>query len=267
MKKDWTSKLKEVRNSKKLTLEFCAKEINIPIEFLSYLESANFKKLPPPVFTKFHIDNYFKYLGLNPEKCLIEYEKFLIKNDQKNNKKKLKRDKKDLLKKRHLLTFYAFFFSLSLLLIYFFLIGNEDFQFEKTHSDQIVMELENDPAIKNNFSISEEKKEKQDIINENNNFLENPITIDFPLKINLEIAGESLVIIEDKNEVILYELMQTGSYELIGNPPFEIRIGFAPAVKIALNNQEINLAKFTNKNSNSAALYTINGLDVKKIGN
>ena len=61
MKNDWISKIKEARNLKNLTLESCSKEINIPVEFLSNLETANFKKLPPPVFTKFHINNYFLY--------------------------------------------------------------------------------------------------------------------------------------------------------------------------------------------------------------
>ena len=58
MKNDWISKIKEARNLKNLTLESCSKEINIPVEFLSNLETANFKKLPPPVFTKFHINNW-----------------------------------------------------------------------------------------------------------------------------------------------------------------------------------------------------------------
>ena len=267
MKNDWISKIKEARNLKNLTLESCSKEINIPVEFLSNLETANFKKLPPPVFTKFHINNYFLYLGLNPEDCLIEYENFLTTNDKKNSEKELKKEKQDLLKRRYLSLVYVLGFSISIVFIYFFLFGFENSRDENATSDQILMEFENDPAIKNNFSINAEKKEEPDIIQENNNFLENPITIDFPLKINIEIDGESMVIIEDKNEVILYELMQTGSYELIGNPPFEIRIGFAPAVKIFLNNQEINLAKFINKNSNSAAFYTIDGLDVEKIRN
>ena len=267
MKNDWISKIKEARNLKNLTLESCSKEINIPVEFLSNLETANFKKLPPPVFTKFHINNYFLYLDLNPEDCLIEYENFLTTNDQKNSEKELKKEKQDLLKRRYLSLVYVFGFSISIVFIYFFLFGFENSRDENATTDQILMEFENDPAIKNNFSINAEKKDEPDIIQENNNFLENPITIDFPLKINIEIDGESMVIIEDKNEVILYELMQTGSYELIGNPPFEIRIGFAPAVKIFLNNQEINLAKFINKNSNSAAFYTIDGLDVEKIRN
>ena len=49
MKTNWVSNLKEVRNSKNLTLDSCSKETNVPVDFLVNLESGNFKKLPPAV--------------------------------------------------------------------------------------------------------------------------------------------------------------------------------------------------------------------------
>ena len=47
MKTNWVSNLKEVRNSKNLTLDSCSKETNVPVDFLVNLESGNFKNLPP----------------------------------------------------------------------------------------------------------------------------------------------------------------------------------------------------------------------------
>ena len=77
MKTNWVSNLKEVRNSKNLTLDSCSKETNVPVDFLVNLESGNFKKLPPAVFTKFHIKRYFVFLGLDPSSCLADYEEFI----------------------------------------------------------------------------------------------------------------------------------------------------------------------------------------------
>ena len=102
-------------------------------------------------------------------------------------------------------------------------------------------------------------------IEEDVDLIENPFILDFPLKINIEVIGESWIILEDANEMKLYELMQTGAYELIGNPPFKVNIGYSPAVKMSINNKEIDLKKFINKSSNSAAFYTIDGENIEKI--
>ena len=102
-------------------------------------------------------------------------------------------------------------------------------------------------------------------IEEDVDSIENSFILDFPLKINIEVIGESWIILEDENEMILYELMQTGAYELIGNPPLKVNIGYAPAVKISIDNKEIDLKKFINKSSNSAAFYTMDGENFEKI--
>ena len=96
---------------------------------------------------------------------------------------------------------------------------------------------------------------------------ENLSLIDIPLKINLEIKGESWIVLEDKNERMLYELMQTGSYELRGSPPFTFKVGYAPAVEIFIDGDKINFNNFINKSSNYAAFYTMNGKDVEKVRN
>ena len=96
---------------------------------------------------------------------------------------------------------------------------------------------------------------------------ENLNLIDIPLKINLEIKGESWIVLEDKNERMLYELMQTGSYELMGSPPFTFKVGYAPAVEIFIDGNKINFNNFINKSSNYAAFYTMNGKDVEKVRN
>ena len=87
MKTNWVSNLKEVRNSKNLTLDSCSKETNVPVDFLVNLESGNFKKLPPAVFTKFHIKRYFVFLDLDPSSCLADYEEFISKQEKRIEKR------------------------------------------------------------------------------------------------------------------------------------------------------------------------------------
>ena len=66
MKKTWISEIKEVRKIKNLSLEEASKAINVPVAFLKNLEKEKFKKLPPAVFTKFHIKKYFCLLYTSP---------------------------------------------------------------------------------------------------------------------------------------------------------------------------------------------------------
>ena len=58
-------------------------------------------------------------------------------------------------------------------------------------------------------------------------------------KIEIVIEGESWVVVFDKNERLLYELMQTGSYELSGISPLRFKIGYAPATNLYIDDQKI----------------------------
>lgn len=269
MKRAWISNLKQVRNSKNLSLEYCSNSINVPIEFLINLEKGKFRKLPPAIYTKHHIKNYFYYLNLDPEECLLDYEDYLFKNSRKKNKKTEKIVKKRLEKKRNTYSIYLLVFVFTLTAVYFFSSKNKTTNNSLNIND---IEIPTDSNFTNeeNFLIenkvlTDDTKVNGIKIEEDVDLIENPFILDFPLKINIEVIGESWIILEDANEMKLYELMQTGAYELIGNPPFKVNIGYSPAVKISINNKEIDLKKFINKSSNSAAFYTIDGENIEKI--
>lgn len=275
MKTNWVSNLKEVRNSKNLTLDSCSKETNVPVDFLVNLESGNFKKLPPAVFTKFHIKRYFVFLDLDPSSCLADYEEFISKQEKRNRKKDLKVKEIQADKNRNLYKIYTGItvFIISVLAVIYLLLTDTENQ------DQFLVD-ETNKSIDKNDELSEtdlnlfeenniETFEASEISEASDEFIlqENLNLIDIPLKINLEIKGESWIVLEDKNERMLYELMQTGSYELRGSPPFTFKVGYAPAVEIFIDGNKINFNNFINKSSNYAAFYTMNGKDVEKVRN
>lgn len=269
MKDAWISNLKQVRNSKNLSLEHCSISINVPIEFLINLEKGKFRKLPPAIYTKHHIRNYFYYLNLDPEECLSDYEDYLFKNSRKKIKKSEKILKKRLEKKRNIFSFYSLVFVFGLIVVYFYFSNNKtpnisyDIKDIEIPSDSNLINEEK--FLTDDKVLIGEAKVNGIKIEEDVDSIENSFILDFPLKINIEVIGESWIILEDENEMILYELMQTGAYELIGNPPLKVNIGYAPAVKISIDNKEIDLKKFINKSSNSAAFYTMDGENFEKI--
>ncbi len=275
MKTNWVSNLKEVRNSKNLTLDLCSKETNVPVDFLVNLESGNFKKLPPAVFTKFHIKRYFVFLDLDPSSCLADYEEFISKQEKRNRKKDLKVKEIQADKNRNLYKIYTGItvFIISVLAVIYLLLTDTENQDQSLVDETNKSIDKNDELSETDLNLFEENNietfEASEISEASDEFIlqENLNLIDIPLKINLEIKGESWIVLEDKNERMLYELMQTGSYELRGSPPFTFKVGYAPAVEIFIDGNKINFNNFINKSSNYAAFYTMNGKDVEKVRN
>ena len=275
MKTNWVSNLKEVRNSKNLTLDSCSKETNVPVDFLVNLESGNFKKLPPAVFTKFHIKRYFVFLDLDPSSCLADYEEFISKQEKRNRKKDLKVKEIQADKNRNLYKIYTGItvFIISVLAVIYLLLTDTENQDQSLVDETTISTDKNDELSETDLNLFEENNIEtfgaSEISEASDEFIfqENLNLIDIPLKINLEIKGESWIVLEDKNERMLYELMQTGSYELRGSPPFTFKVGYAPAVEIFIDGNKINFNNFINKSSNYAAFYTMNGKDVEKVRN
>ena len=275
MKTNWVSNLKEVRNSKNLTLDSCSKETNVPVDFLINLESGNFKNLPPAVFTKFHIKRYFVFLDLDPSSCLDDYEEFISKQEKRNRKKDLKVKEIQADKNRNLYKIYTGItvFIISVLAVIYLLLTDTKNQDQSLVDETNKSIDKNDELSETDLNLFEENNietfEASEISEASDEFIlqENLNLIDIPLKINLEIKGESWIVLEDKNERMLYELMQTGSYELRGSPPFTFKVGYAPAVEIFIDGNKINFNNFINKSSNYAAFYTMNGKDVEKVRN
>ena len=275
MKTNWVSNLKEVRNSKNLTLDSCSKETNVPVDFLIKLESGNFKNLPPAVFTKFHIKRYFVFLDLDPSSCLDDYEEFISKQEKRNRKKDLKVKEIQADKNRNLYKIYTgiTILIISVLTAIYLLLADTENQEQSLIDEATISIDEDDEFNETDFNlfgeINIETSENSEISEASDEFIlqENLSLIDIPLKINLEIKGESWIVLEDKNERMLYELMQTGSYELRGSPPFIFKVGYAPAVEIFIDGNKINFNNFINKSSNYSAFNTMNVKDVEKVRN
>ena len=88
---------------------------------------------------------------------------------------------------------------------------------------------------------------------------------DFTRKIEIVIEGESWVVVFDKNERLLYELMQTGSYELSGISPLRFKIGYAPATNLYIDDQKISFSRAIKGASNYAHFWVNEANKVESI--
>ena len=254
MNSEWESQLKSVRSSKGLTLEQCSDITKIPISFLIALENRDFSSLPAKIYSEFHIKKYFSFLGINPSECLQEY---------KSSISELNFDEKDEDKKQEKNEYFSFLINFPYLVPSIFILSvfsliltinireTESFYDEKEFSKATEIETK-----KEEIALGSQKEKfpsgNPSIFNleEIDNVLEKPIKIE-PEKIKIVVSEESWIIIEEENDKnLIYELMQNEEREVLGYRPLIFKIGNPEATKIFINNKIINISKISKKDAN-----------------
>ncbi len=217
--------LAKFRAEKGISLHEISTKLNIPEKFLLAIEELNFDELPAPIFAKSQIKKYCSFYDLEP-------------------------------------------------------FGGDDQKKDVSYIENI----SDDQEIINDESVSETAIEKD--ANIPNNILENQIafdqdpdvpTIDIDFErddkkilsddnvseIEIIVQGESWVEIIDNEQILLFELLQTGLYEVTGYGPFKFKIGHSPSVKIYLNGKNIDFSETVSQYTDYAHFLFENGVVVE----
>ncbi len=274
----------EQLNTKILESELSIKEISdktkIPTKFIEAIEKADFKKLPAEIFAKSQIERLFKFLDIDPSEALKDYEEFIsppeIPSEEESsadtkfnfhnllNNLNLPSTSNSYLKYGGIL-----FISIILLVLMFALTDDEEIDTldneEKLNISES-LEIENQDLL---ISPSEEQLLNENQIKNdlflNDEIIEDLSPKDLTRKIEIVIEGESWVVVFDKNERLLYELMQTGSYELSGISPLRFKIGYAPATNLYIDDQKISFSRAIKGASNYAHFWVNEANKVESI--
>ncbi len=276
----WNEQLK----TKILESEFSIKEISdktkIPTKFIEAIEKADFKKLPAEIFAKSQIERLLKFFGIDSSEALRDYEEFIsppeISSESENleGKKSFYQnlfDNLNLLKINKSYLKYGTFFlaSVILLLLMFAITDDEEIDLlENRENDNKLesLEIENQDFLIG--SSEEELLDDNSLQNEliaNDEIKDDLSPKDLIRKIEIVIEGESWVVVFDKNERLLYELMQTGSYELSGISPLRFKIGYAPATNLYIDDQKISFSRAIKGASNYAHFWVNEANKVESI--
>tara|TARA_Y100000991_G_C21716258_1_gene240150 strand:- start:75 stop:518 length:444 start_codon:yes stop_codon:yes gene_type:complete len=127
----------------------------------------------------------------------------------------------------------------------------ENFYDEKEFSKAIEIETKKEEVV---FESQKEKFSLENplILNieEIDNVLEKPLKIE-PDSIKIVVSEESWIIIEEENDKnLIYELMQNEEREVLGYRPLIFKIGNPEATKIFINNKIINISRISKKDAN-----------------
>ena len=276
----WNEQLK----TKILESEFSIKEISdktkIPTKFIEAIEKADFRKLPAEIFAKSQIERLFKFLGIDPSEALKDYEEFISPPEILSEEKSLEDTNFNFQKllddfnlpsvsNSYLKYGGILIVSIVLLVLMFAITDDEEtdtLEIEEIEKVIEPLEIEDQDSM---ISSSEEELFKENQI-KNDSFLNDEIIDDLSTdnlirKIEIVIEGESWVVVFDKNERLLYELMQTGSYELSGISPLRFKIGYAPATNLYIDDQKISFSRAIKGASNYAHFWVNEANKVESI--
>jgi len=274
----------EQLNTKILESELSIKEISdktkIPTKFIEAIEKADFKKLPAEIFAKSQIERLFKFLDIDPSEALKDYEEFISPPEipsEEESSADTKFNFHNLLNNLNLPSVSnsylkyggILFISIILLVLMFALTDDEEIDTldneEKLNISES-LEIENQDLL---ISPSEEQLLNENQIKNdlflNDEIIEDLSPKDLTRKIEIVIEGESWVVVFDKNERLLYELMQTGSYELSGISPLRFKIGYAPATNLYIDDQKISFSRAIKGASNYAHFWVNEANKVESI--
>ena len=266
----WNEQLK----TKILESEFSIKEISdqtkIPTKFIEAIEKADFRKLPAEIFAKSQIERLFKFLGIDPSEALKDYEAFIsppeiLSEDEitedKNSTYQNFLNNLNFPKINNPFFKYGIILLISIFLIMLMFAITDNEEEDPLENIEIKnttepLEIENQDPLLTQLEAElfyENEGINNQLASEENLKDVSPKVI--TRKIEIVITGESWVEVFDKNERLIFELLQTGSYELSGISPLRFKIGYAPATDLYIDDQKVSLSGTIKGASNTAHFW------------
>ena len=278
------SDLAKFRAEKGISLHEISTKLNIPEKFLLAIEELNFDELPAPIFAKSQIKKYCSFYDQEPSIILEKYEKFLkeknISNeneDQESSENFFSNFVSKLLERKIAILSIIIF---SLIILSYLIFGGDDQKKDVSSIENISEDQEIiDDKLVTDSSIGKDGNILNKILEDQIVFDQDPdvptIDIDFEeddkkilpdnnvSEIEILVQGESWVEIIDDEQILLFELLQTGLYEVTGYGPFKFKIGHSPSVKIYLNGKNIDFSETVSQYTDYAHFLFENGVVVE----
>ena len=276
----WNEQLKTKILESELSIKEISDKTKIPSKFIEAIQKADFKKLPAEIFARSQINRLFKFLGIDPSEALKDYEEFISPLEISSEDEPLADTNskfQNFLDNLNLSSFGKTYFkygiiliiSIILLILMFAITDDEEIDssesIEKEKSLES-LEIENQDLLigSSEEELFNENQTKKDLFS-NKEIIDDLSQKDLSRKIEILIEGESWVVVFDKNERLLYELMQTGSYELSGISPLRFKIGYAPATNLYIDNQKISFSRAIKGATNYAHFWVNEANKVESI--
>ena len=93
--KEIGEKLKEARENMGISIEEVSGDLNVPVKQIENLEEGNMESFKDIFYLKYFIRDYAKYLGLNKEDLVDEFNEYLFDYTSKLSLEEIKKAQKE----------------------------------------------------------------------------------------------------------------------------------------------------------------------------
>lgn len=247
--------LKELRESKGVTLEEIAEETKIQKRYLEDLENDEFESLPGDAYVKGFIRNYSAAMNINSDEVMAIYKRMKT-NDTQVEEEFLEKDiviERAKVKKLNVLVIIILI-TLFAVGIYMFLAGKISIEKMENKGTTSVKEenikMENQQNVEKIKSINEnvsenmgiENEKKDEVLNKEESGITETAISDKIKKIEITIKGDSWLTIKDGNEKIFDGLAKAGETKIIrSEKPVYVKIGKVSNVAVKFNGELLEL--------------------------
>ena len=265
----WKNQLENSLKESGFSIKEISDQTKVPARYIQAIIIGDFESLPPEIFAKSQIERLCKFLKIETKDILADYENFLSPPEELLDR--IEEGRKDLYlksfsvffnffkSKQYLYILGVMIFSISSLSIFFITQSDQDINYKENISAITKMNVDTLEPISYEASSSEltENYSEKDTFLSKKQEKENPVTetIDIIRNIEIIIEGESWIVVFDKYGRLLYELMQTGSYEFTGVPPLRFKIGYAPATNLFIDGKKIIFSRAIKGSTNYAHFW------------
>lgn len=231
---DIGNRLKSAREAQGLSLEAIEEETKIRRKYLKALEDEQFDLLPGPVYAKAFLKNYARFLKLDVEDVLTEFNRKVrayasIEDDEKDSKESVREDRPAKTYSR----WYVAVVAVVLLgvSLYYAATGNG---FGRT-GDQARENPKKTDQIKNN----DQKPDAQ--LNGQQPADPGPAPVELGVNVTLNVKGNQswILVVVDGNTAFQGLLTSGQSRDFMGNSKIYVRLGNAGAVEVLVNGQNL----------------------------
>jgi len=219
---------KRERAGKKVSLEDVARETKIRINFLQAIEEDRFDLLPGGVFTRNFLRAYARYLGMDEEGMVKNFEQLFPKEEEKKVAPSMLMIEE--LKRRRSFYHIVLLIILMLLLGYLLWVKGWDFRGGDFYNLQ---QKKNTSATKREIALPPEKEEVSVTTREFSAEIDG-------LSMELRAIDSCWVEVLADEKLVAYRLLQPGEkLALVAQQGFSLTLGNAGGVEITLNGKRI----------------------------
>jgi cytoskeleton protein RodZ len=250
--------LRRARREKGLAAEEVILNLGITKNVLSALEKDDYEHLPAPLYVKGYMRRYCSILGIPDDEVLANFDSLIQAKDDQQVETKI-RLMGEPAKKFGLWKLVAALVLVLLAVLLFWMVksdGSELSFFESQPPTSIALKQHERLTLTPPLPIKSQNNEMQvdgedSYIDEGSSTADDKAATPEPQRLQIKVIQQSWVeVLDARGDLLIADLKPSGSMvDIIGMPPFDVVLGYAPGVELNYAGQQVPVNSVSTDNT------------------